>query len=251
MPDTFAAYARAMARRPPHNRDLTPSDLEGIFPGMLRPPCRALLYGQQTAVVQAALEQAGCVVAVAADEATAAELKATQRPEVIFARELPPGAAGRLHRLPPQLDATYCLLLDRRMLGQTPISPEYDDFILLPLDTAEVEARVSLWRWRREQLTAEGVLRAGALVVDLANYRVTMEGALVTLTYKEYELLCLLLRRRGQVLTRDQILDLVWGPDYYGGSRTVDVHIRRLRTKLPEVADMIATVHGVGYRFDG
>ena len=218
---------------------------------MLRPPCRALLYGAAAAALRLPLEQAGCVVAVAEDESVAAELKATHRPEFIFAAGLAPGAAGRLHRLPPQLDAVYCLLVDRRSLAQAPLSVEYDDFIVLPLDPAEVGARVSLWRWRREQLASDGVLRAGALVVDLANYRVTVEGAPVTLTYKEYELLCLLLRRRGQVLTRDQILDLVWGPDYYGGSRTVDVHVRRLRTKLPEITELIATVHGVGYRFDG
>jgi DNA-binding response OmpR family regulator len=222
-----------------------------MFLAMLRPPCRALLYGQEAAALRQPLEQAGCVVAVATDESTAAELKATHRPEVIFASGLAPGAMGRLHRLPPQLDAVYCLLVDRRNLAHAPIQAEYDDFIVLPLDPAEVAARVSLWRWRREQLASDGVLRAGVLVVDLANYRVTVEGAPVTLTYKEYELLCLLLRRRGQVLTRDQILDLIWGPDYYGGSRTVDVHVRRLRTKLPEVADNIATVHGVGYRFDG
>jgi DNA-binding response OmpR family regulator len=218
---------------------------------MLRPPCRALLYGPEAAALRQSLEQAGCVVSVAADEAAAAELKATQRPEVIFACGLPAGAMGRLHRLPPQLDAVYCLLVERRNLAQTPVPQEYDDFMVLPLEPAEVVVRVGLWRWRREQLASDGILRAGPLTVDLANYRVTVEGAPVALTYKEYELLCLFLRRRGQVLTRDQILDLIWGPDYYGGSRTVDVHVRRLRTKLPEVGDMIATVHGVGYRFDG
>lgn len=218
---------------------------------MLRPPCRVLLYGKEAAALRPALEQAGCVVAGATDESAAAELKATHRPEVIFGAGLAPGAAGRLHRLPPQVDAVYCLLVERRALGQAPVSPEYEDFMVLPLDPAEIEARVYLWRWRREQLGSDGVLRSGPVVVDLANYRVTVEGAPVTLTYKEYELLCLLLRRRGQVLTRDQILDTIWGPDYYGGARTVDVHVRRLRTKLREVADKIATVHGVGYRYDG
>jgi len=218
---------------------------------MLRPPCKVLVYGKEAAALRPALEQAGCVAAVATDEAAAAELKATHRPEVIFGVGLAPGAAGRLHRLPPKLDAIYCLLVERRALGQTAVSPEYEDFLVLPLAPAEIEARVYLWRWRREQLGSDGVLRSGPLVVDLANYRVTVEGAPVALTYKEYELLCLLLRRRGQVLTRDQILDIIWGPDYYGGSRTVDVHVRRLRTKLPEIADSIATVHGVGYRFDG
>lgn len=218
---------------------------------MLRPPCKALVYGSDGPLLRPALEHAGCVVVIAGDEATAAELKATHLPEVIFGHRLAPGTMGRLRRLPPHLDAMHCLLIERRELPQAQVAPEYDDFLVLPLEAAEVQARVNLWRWGREQLAADGVLRSGSLVLDLGNYRVTIEGAPVDLTYKEYELLALLMRRRGQVLTRDQILDQIWGPDYYGGSRTVDVHVRRVRMKLPEVAEKIATVHGVGYRFDG
>ena len=218
---------------------------------MLRPPCRVLLYAPDPQPLQSALEAAGCLVHVARDEGAAAEQKATVRPEVIFVHGLPAGAAGRLRRLPPHLDAVLCFLLHRDDVAGFEVAAGGDDFIVLPLQAAEVEARVRLWRWRREQLGAEGILRAGPLVLDLTTYRVTVEGAPVTLTYKEYELLCLLLRRRGQVLTRDQILDLIWGPDYYGGNRTVDVHIRRLRQKLPEVAEMIGTLHGIGYRFEG
>jgi hypothetical protein len=218
---------------------------------MLRPPCRVLLYAPQPQPLQPVLEAAGCVVHTVANEAAAAEQKALVRPEAIFVHGLPLGAVGRLRRLPPHLDAAYCLLLRPEDLGSFEAAAGSDDFIILPLQSAEVEARVRLWRWRREQLGAEGVLRSGPLVVDLTNYRVTVQGAPVTLTFKEYELLCLLMRRKGQVLTRDQILDLIWGPDYYGGNRTVDVHIRRLRLKVPEVGGMISTVHGVGYRFEG
>jgi hypothetical protein len=217
---------------------------------MLRPPCRVLLYAPAPEPLPPELEAAGCVVHVARDEAAAAEQKAEVRPEVVFLHNLPAGAAGRLRRFPPHIDAVFCFLLPPEDLPGFEAAGG-DDFIALPLRAAEVEARVRLWRWRREQLGAEGVLRAGPLVLDLANYRVTVEGAPVTLTYKEYELLCLLMRRRGQVLTRDQILDLIWGPDYYGGNRTVDVHIRRLRQKLPEVEELISTVHGMGYRFEG
>jgi DNA-binding response OmpR family regulator len=218
---------------------------------MLTPPCRAILWASATAAeaLAVALASIGCEVRSARDEPAAAELKATWRPEVVFLHQTAPGDCGRLRRTPPHLDLVYCALVEAGQLAQVE-QPEYDDFLVLPLDLEETAARVRLWRWRRERLPGEGILRAGPLAVDLRHLRVTVEGAPVELTHKEYELLAVLLKRRGQVLTRESILDAVWGPEYYGGERTVDVHIRRLRMKLPEVADQIATVHGVGYRFE-
>ena len=160
-----------------------------------------------------------------------------------------PGGCGRLRRTPPHLDIVYCALLLPSELAEVQ-QPAFDDFLVAPVSAEEVAARVRLWRWQRERISS-GLLRAGPLTVDLTNLQVTVQGATVELTYKEYELLVLLLRRRGQVLTRDRILQTVWGPDYYGGERTVDVHVRRLRMKLPEIAEQIITVHGVGYRFEG
>jgi DNA-binding response OmpR family regulator len=215
---------------------------------MLKPPCRAILWTADSGPWLEVLVQAGCEVRVADGAAAAAELKATWRPEAVFMRQLAPGECGRLRRTPPHLDLVYCTLLERSQLPQVE-QPEADDFLVLPLEAEEVAARVRLWRWRRERLSG-GMLRAGPLAVDLSTLRVTVEGAPVELTYKEYELLTLLLKRRGQVLTREAVLDAVWGPDYYGGERTVDVHIRRLRMKLPEIAERIATLHGVGYRFE-
>lgn len=217
---------------------------------MLRPTCRAILWSPAPAEVLPGLRAAGCEVFVAKDEERAVELKAEARPEVIFLHKCPPETSGRLRRIPPHLQAVHCLLIARAELAAAHLPGMCDDFLTLPLDPEELAGRVTLWRWRREQIDSEGVLRAGPIVVDLANLRVTVDGVPTTLTYKEYELLCLLLKRSGQVLTRQYILDAIWGPDYYGGARTVDVHIRRLRTKLPEVAEMIVTVHGVGYRLE-
>jgi DNA-binding response OmpR family regulator len=217
---------------------------------MLRPSCRAILLSTDPERALPALEAAGCEVTVAADENRAADLKAEVRPEVIFLHDPQPGISGKLRRLPPQLQAVHCLLVESDSLDQTDVAAGYDDFMSLPLNPSEVASRVRLWRWRREQISSEGIIKAGPLAVDMANLSVTLDGAPVTLTFKEYELLCLLLRRRGQVLTRQHILDAIWGPDYYGGERTVDVHIRRLRTKVPELTDMISTVHGIGYRFE-
>lgn len=217
---------------------------------MLRPLCRVILLSRAGGDLVPPLQAAGCEVHVATDEEAAVNLKASARPEVIMLHEAALGVSSRLRRLPPQLQAVHCLLLDRAALPVTDVTAGYDDFLVLPLDPEEVAARVKLWRWQREQMAADGVLRAGPLVISTPNLRVTFDGETITLTYKEYELLCLLVRRRGQVLSREYVLDTVWGPDYYGGNRTVDVHIRRLRQKLPEIADWISTVHGVGYRLD-
>ena len=90
--------------------------------------------------------------------------------------------------------------------------------------------------------------KAGKLQVCPARHEVKVNGETVTLTYKEFELLCYLLENRGLVLTRDQILTKIWGYEFDGESRTVDVHIRTLRQKLGEGGDVIETVRGVGYK---
>lgn len=99
-----------------------------------------------------------------------------------------------------------------------------------------------------QELSA-GEIRAGGILIDEATYTASIHGRLLNLTYKEFELLKHLARHPGQVFTREQLLHDVWGYDYFGGTRTVDVHIRRLRSKLgPEHESMIGTVRNVGYR---
>src|SRR5207302_654736 len=117
--------------------------------------------------------------------------------------------------------------------------------------TNELVARVRVALRRRTNVDAQNALRCGDLVIDLANYKVTVAGTSVELTYKEYELLRFLMGNPAKVFTREQLLNRVWGYDYYGGARTVDVHIRRLRSKI-EVRPgdhFIDTVRNVGYRF--
>ena len=124
-----------------------------------------------------------------------------------------------------------------------------DDFVLYPLRPGELAARLRRLAGQPESDSPD-VLRRGALTIDLASYRVSIEGALVELTYKEYELLRFLATQPDRVFTREALLDKVWGYDFYGGARTVDVHIRRLRSKL-EIGGrtFIDTVRSVGYRF--
>ena len=125
-----------------------------------------------------------------------------------------------------------------------------DDFVVVPGAAGELAVRIRLLFWTQSRIREEGSISFGDLVVDFANYEVRAGGRALDLTYKEFELLKYLVTHRSRVHTRESLLARVWGYDYFGGERTVDVHIRRLRGKLgPEYADIIETVRGVGYRF--
>ena len=114
----------------------------------------------------------------------------------------------------------------------------------------EAELRVRLAMLRRRHGAGDGsVIRLGPLALDIDTYRVTAAGRPLDLTFKEFELLRFLASRPGRVFTRPALLREVWGYDFYGGTRTVDVHVRRLRAKLgPEHEHLVETVRGVGYR---
>lgn len=127
-----------------------------------------------------------------------------------------------------------------------------DDVLLDTAGPAEVEARLRL-ALGRQQLPADDSpteIRNGDLTVDEATYSAKLKGRVLDLTFKEFELLKYLAQHPGRVFTRAQLLQEVWGYDYFGGTRTVDVHVRRLRAKLgPENESLIGTVRNVGYRF--
>jgi DNA-binding response OmpR family regulator len=123
------------------------------------------------------------------------------------------------------------------------------DFVLPQAGPAEVEARVRLLTQRPVVADPEAAIRVGDLVVDPVSYQVRLRGRPLDLTYKEFELLRFLAARPDRVSTRAQLLQEVWGYDFFGGTRTVDVHVRRLRAKLgPELESRIATIRGVGYK---
>lgn len=124
-----------------------------------------------------------------------------------------------------------------------------DDFVLSTAGPGEVDARIRLAAVEVDEEAPAGEIRAGAIVIDETTYMATIHGKLLNLTYKEFELLKHLALHPGHVFTRDRLLHDVWGYDYFGGTRTVDVHIRRLRAKLgPEHESLIGTVRNVGYR---
>jgi DNA-binding response OmpR family regulator len=126
----------------------------------------------------------------------------------------------------------------------------FDDFCLSPFHPKELEARIAHLFWRTGRGTRPELVEYGPLVLNLETYQAAVDGRPLDLTYMEYELLKFLATHPGKVFTRETLLSRVWGYEYYGGARTVDVHIRRLRAKLGEEhANLISTVRSVGYRF--
>jgi len=127
------------------------------------------------------------------------------------------------------------------------------DVLLVDASPAEIEVRIRLATTKIEtanNFESAGEIKAGELSIDESTYSAKLRGRILDLTYKEFELLKFLAQHPGRVFSRDQLLREVWGYDYFGGTRTVDVHVRRLRAKLgPENENLIGTVRNVGYRY--
>ncbi len=152
----------------------------------------------------------------------------------------------------PLRSAKAPLLLLVRADQMTGIDPAWplDDFLTMPISSDELLLRLRRAIWRHTGIDSANMLRSGQLVVDLANYKVFVAEQPVNLTFKEFELLRFLMTNRGKVFTREALLNRVWGYEYFGGARTVDVHIRRLRSKIETGPTIyIETVRNVGYRF--
>ena len=125
-----------------------------------------------------------------------------------------------------------------------------EDFIFHPIQEQELRTRVRRVLWRTGSWDSGQIIRVGDLIIDQERYEISVGGRRVILTFKEYQLLCLLATNPGRVYSREALLSQVWGYDYFGGTRTVDVHIRRLRSKVEDATHLfIETVRNVGYRF--
>ena len=143
------------------------------------------------------------------------------------------------------------LLVSGAQLGDLELRDDlFDDFCLAPFHPRELESRLKHLFWRTGRGTRPELVEYGGLVLNLETYQAAIGGHPLDLTYMEYELLKFLASHPGKVFTRETLLSRVWGYEYYGGARTVDVHVRRLRAKLGEEhANLIQTVRSVGYRF--
>jgi DNA-binding response OmpR family regulator len=202
------------------------------------------------------LESWGWEVEAAANVSTALErLYDNQEVELVIPvfvgvpREHAEAACRRFHLEFPHRRLELLGVVEKGQLGDLDPLAGLSDFVVHPASAEELQARLEFLLWEERQVEGPRTTRLGALVVDRGRHEVVVEGRPVGLTLKEYELLVRLVDAEERALTREQILAEVWGRDYLGGERTVDVHIRRLRAKLPQLAEAIETVHGVGYRF--
>jgi DNA-binding response OmpR family regulator len=136
--------------------------------------------------------------------------------------------------------------------GLTAVSPDWgvDDVLLETAGPAEVDARIRLVIGRAVHDKSTSKIQASGVVIDEASYSAKVHGRPLDLTFKEFELLRFFATHPSRVFTREQLLSEVWGYDYFGGTRTVDVHVRRLRAKLGDLESLIGTVRNVGYRFN-
>ena len=130
-----------------------------------------------------------------------------------------------------------------------------DDYVTKPYSTRELLARIRAVSRRRTEVEVDddSVLSAGTVSMDIERHTVSVSGEVVNMPLKEFELLEFLLRNAGRVLTRGQLIDRVWGTDYFGDTKTLDVHIKRIRSRIeatPSEPSMLVTVRGLGYRFE-
>ena len=151
-------------------------------------------------------------------------------------------AGGWSSRLP-----LLAIVKDVEQLMETDTLKLFDDFLIYPGGGRELLARIRLMEKRRGK--GSNLISHGDLAINLDAHQVTIDGRPVDLTYKEYELLKTIAATPGRAYTREELLRNIWGYDYFGGTRTVDVHVRRLRAKIEQDRPYIETVHGGGYRF--
>jgi DNA-binding response OmpR family regulator len=162
-----------------------------------------------------------------------------------------PTAGLALARRARETMAVNVLVVARRVVtADLPDTSEFDDFVLTPIDPEEFSLRLRRLARTPAGAAPDEIVEFKDLALNLATYQARLAGQPLDLTYMEYELLRFLMSHPGRAWSREQLLERVWGYDYFGGARTVDVHIRRLRAKLGEErASWIATIRSVGYRF--
>jgi two-component system alkaline phosphatase synthesis response regulator PhoP len=175
-----------------------------------------------------------------------------KQPEVLLlemGEQLPgPETQEIIRKVKKEKRVPVIALIPREYLDKMDANPDIDDFLVTPYDVQELVIRINRLLGSRGPESQEPIQGPG-LTIDPDTCEVTVDGSKVELTFKEYELLKLLASHKGRVFTREVLLDKIWGYDYYGGDRTVDVHIRRLRSKIEQNRGYIETVRNIGYRF--
>lgn len=206
------------------------------------------------------LRRAGFKPLTAADGVAGLALAKTEAPDLVLLDLMLPGMDGwrfaeELRRHDPDVAIVMVTALDAERDKVRGLDAGADDYIIKPFSMDELLARVraNLRRVRaRDTLSREEPIVAGDLVIEPNHMRVTVKGAQARLRLKEFQLLVALASRPGELMTRQRIAQEVWGYDFLSTSRTIDVHVRRLRQAVEEPSDWtyVTTVHGLGYRFE-
>ena len=217
---------------------------------------RLLMVAQETEVLaelRSQITRSGFACAIVPHGEEVVEEIITQRPDLVLVEMGDETAAGMpelVQGLKKERHLPVIALLPEDMLNSLNGHLDIDDFITSPYDARELVLRARRVLSRARNIDGGELIKCDGLVIDLARCEVTLEGEIVELTFKEYELLKFLAGHRGRVYSREALLNKVWGYDYYGGDRTVDVHVRRLRSKIEDANHtFIETVRNIGYRF--
>ncbi len=206
------------------------------------------------------LRKEGFDVAVAADGLSAVESFEREGADIVLLDIMLPGMSGtevcRRIRNTSQVPIIMVTAKDSEIDKVVGLELGADDYVTKPFSSRELVARIRAVMRRRgptTQVSGDAALSAGNIRMDVERHVVTVDGTAVKMPLKEFELLELLMRNAGRVLTRGQLIDRVWGSDYVGDTKTLDVHVKRLRSKIevnPAEPEILVTVRGLGYKLE-
>ena len=210
--------------------------------------------GSPRAELLAALDEQGIEAVVMSSEEDLDSISGDSPPQLALVdmSSMSDGDVRRCVRRCAQLKISVISLVPEDRVDIVDLPPGIDDFAIVPARPGEVATRARRVLLRTRSPDDADSIRMGDLVINPTTYEVTLRGRRITLRFKEYEVLRLLASNPGRVYTREALLSQIWGFDYFGGTRTVDVHIRRLRSKIEDAGhSFIETIWNVGYRFRG
>jgi DNA-binding response OmpR family regulator len=209
--------------------------------------------GEQASLFQELLQYSFNISSVSCEEIENGELPAVTPDMIILevsASSPTPRSLNLINRLKKKSALPVLAITNKEDMKSLMTLNRIDDFVIAPYQTDELILRIKRLLQKVKNIESGDLFKCDGLTIDLVKYEVTLENRVIELTFKEYELLLYLASNRGRVFTREALLNKVWGFDYFGGDRTVDVHIRRLRSKIEDSDHtFIETVRNIGYRF--
>ena len=210
---------------------------------------------KRTQGLHSGLAQRGLVCSIVSDRDEAIKQVTEQAPDLVLvemdSHTDHPGIWELFQMIKLEKHLPVIALVSEETLDNPDINLQViDDFVVKPCAVSELVLRINRLLQRNNHTDSSELVICDDLAVDLAKCEVSVAGRVAVLTFREYELLKFLVSNRGRVFTREALLNGVWGYDYYGGDRTVDVHVRRLRSKIEDASHaFIETVRNIGYRF--